>query len=93
MPRWFKWLDTSSTGRWPATTDEWASLEKDFHRRIRQACIDVARDIGQGDLAKEMEDHSGEPFPAAEFLQELNNRSRGAGNRAFDLARKGRNKA
>jgi hypothetical protein len=53
---------------------------------MREASIEIAEQIGDHALADEMRAHEGDTFPAAEYLLELNKRSKNAGNRAYRIA-------
>jgi hypothetical protein len=82
FPRWI----TIRSSRWPTTAEGWAEGEEEVSRRIRTAAIEVAEEIGEFGLADEMRAQGEVLFPAAEYLQELNKRSKNAGNRAYRLA-------
>ena len=89
MANLLKWLTTISqrpAGRWPTTATEWIDGARDVDRRLREASIEVAEEIGEQDLASEIRANTDDFFPAAEYLFELNKRSNGAGDRAYHLA-------
>jgi len=77
-------------GRWPTLPEEWGERAKATGQRLRQASIEVAEEIHEHALAEEMRACPEDQFPAAEYLGELNKRSKGAGTRAFRLAERRR---
>lgn len=81
-----RWLTPRVPRRWPTTTEEWAVREAALQRRLHSAAIEVAERINEAELAEEMRSYPYQEFPAAEYLGELNRRSRGSGDRAHRLA-------
>jgi hypothetical protein len=85
----WRWLTTyDGLTRWPTTPEAWLHAARDFQTRARKAAIEIAEDIGAQDLVERMRSEPVQTFPAAEYLQELNQRQPGAGSRAHRLARK-----
>lgn len=66
---------------------DWHAGMLDVDHRMREACIEVATELGETALATRMRTHEAESFPAAEYLTELDALHPGAGADAHERAR------
>jgi hypothetical protein len=81
--RWKAWW---SPDRWPRTDDEWAQTTHELASYLRHALRDAAIEIGESGLADEIHDNADAIFPSTTYVEKLNMRSKGAGNRAYRRA-------
>lgn len=73
---------------YPKSREDWIRSAQDFARLCQQAMAQVAFEIGDHKLAEEISMNTDRVFPCERYLRRLNERRRGAGNRAERLAGK-----
>jgi len=73
---------------YPKSPDAWIESAQDFARLGQEAMANVASDIGDHALAEEILANTDRIFPYERYKRLLNQRRRGAGNRAERLAGK-----
>lgn len=72
----------------PTSRQEWEELIADSGQELREASIQVASEVGLTRLADEIASPRGHSVAIAHYVEEIENRSQGAGVRVLRLAKR-----
>ncbi len=74
--------------RYPTTPAGWLSTGQELGEIAREVMVNMAIEINEDNLAREIREDTAAVFPLDRYKRELNGRTRGAGDRAEKLAGK-----